>query len=102
MYGARPSGVRLTSSVSRRGKQGTPRWQRSQKILVFDTSKDDTLWDFQQLVTRPGNERLGTEQFDFLRHRYRANILFVDGHVESIPMTKEGLSSVGLSKGIYE
>ena len=39
---------------------------------------------------------------DYLRHNWRANVLFVDGHVESVPLTDEGCRPVGLLNGIYD
>ena len=79
---------------------GRPRNQDSDNwLMVPDNGSEETLWDFQMIITSPGETR-GKDLLDFLRHRYRANVLFLDGHVQSIPMTEEGLSTVGISKGI--
>ena len=39
---------------------------------------------------------------DYLRHSWRANVLFVDGHVESVVLSEEGCGAVGLCNGIYD
>ena len=81
---------------------GRPRDQlKDNWLMVPDKGPQDTLWSFQQMVSAP-NTGYGKQLLDFLRHRYRANILFMDGHVESIAMTQEGLASVGVSKGVRE
>jgi prepilin-type processing-associated H-X9-DG protein len=68
-------------------------------LLVFDLNPHYTLWDFQKIASNPELTWCGKEGIDFLRHRWRANIVFVDGHVESVALTKEGMSRVGLSQG---
>jgi prepilin-type processing-associated H-X9-DG protein len=67
-------------------------------VSVFEEDKNWTVWTWQDLA----NHHAATEALDFLRHRYRANVLFLDFHVESVPMTPKGLDSIGISKGIYE
>jgi prepilin-type processing-associated H-X9-DG protein len=83
---------------------GRPRNQSGDNYLMAsDRGSDDTLLDFHRHVIGPDNKWFGTEMLDFLRHRWRANVLFVDGHVDSVPMTmtEGGLGSVGISKGVY-
>jgi prepilin-type N-terminal cleavage/methylation domain-containing protein/prepilin-type processing-associated H-X9-DG protein len=81
---------------------GRPRDQlKDNWLMVPDKGPRDTLWDFQQMVTAP-NTGYGKELVDFLRHRYRANVVFMDGHVDSVPLTREGLDSVGISKGVHD
>jgi prepilin-type N-terminal cleavage/methylation domain-containing protein/prepilin-type processing-associated H-X9-DG protein len=81
---------------------GRPRDQRNDNwLMVPDKGPQDTLWNFQQMVTAP-NTGYGKELLDFLRHRYRANVVFMDGHVESIAMTHDGLNAVGISKGVHD
>jgi prepilin-type processing-associated H-X9-DG protein/prepilin-type N-terminal cleavage/methylation domain-containing protein len=71
-------------------------------LLVFERGPEWTLLDFQQLAEDPTIDWCGREALDFLRHRYRANVLFVDGHVEAVAMTRDGLKNVGISRGIYQ
>jgi len=92
-----PSTVMLAMDGRPRGPSGL--------ILVFDVGNYDTVFDFQQFVSDPDEQLLhstGMETLDFTRHRYQVNVLFVDGHVESLSMSKDGLKSIGVSKGIYE
>jgi prepilin-type N-terminal cleavage/methylation domain-containing protein/prepilin-type processing-associated H-X9-DG protein len=69
-------------------------------LMVPDKGPEDTLWDFQQMVMNSPPNGHGKELLDFLRHRYRTNVVFMDGHVESILMTRGGLETVGISKGV--
>ena len=81
---------------------GRPRNQENDNwLMVFDQGPEDTLWDFQQWVGVSGTG-WGKQLLDVLRHRYRANLVFMDGHVENIAMTRGGLESVGVSKGVRE
>ena len=81
---------------------GRPRNQEMDNwLMVFDKGPEDTLWDFQQLVSVP-NTGYGHNLLDFTRHRYRAGVVFMDGHVEPIHMTRNGLDAVGISKGVRE
>lgn len=81
---------------------GRPRNQTNDNwLMVPDQGPQDTLWEFHLRVTVP-NTGFGKQLLDYLRHRYVANVVFLDGHVESIPMTRAGLESVGISKGIRE
>lgn len=70
-------------------------------LMVFDKGPQYTLWDFHLKIQEP-EHHYGQELFDFLRHRYRANVVFMDGHVESVPLTRQGMDSVGVSKGIRD
>jgi prepilin-type processing-associated H-X9-DG protein len=81
---------------------GRPRDQEKDNwLMVFDQGPDETLWSYHLRVNEP-NTGWGKQLLDYLRHRYRANVVFMDGHVESIPMTHAGLDSVGVSKGIRD
>jgi prepilin-type N-terminal cleavage/methylation domain-containing protein/prepilin-type processing-associated H-X9-DG protein len=81
---------------------GRPRNQENDNwLMVFDQGPEDTLWDFQQWVGVSGTG-WGKQLLDVLRHRYRANLVFMDGHVETIALTRGGLESVGVSKGVRE
>jgi prepilin-type N-terminal cleavage/methylation domain-containing protein/prepilin-type processing-associated H-X9-DG protein len=78
---------------------GRPRDQALDNwLMVPDEGKEYTVWDFHE--TMIGSNGFGKDLFDYLRHRYRANVLFMDGHVDSISMTRRGLSAVGVSKGL--
>jgi len=80
---------------------GRPRDQLNDNwLMVPDKGPEDTLWTFQQMVS--ASTGYGKQLLDLLRHRGRANVVFMDGHVESILMTHDGLNSVGVSKGVRE
>jgi prepilin-type N-terminal cleavage/methylation domain-containing protein/prepilin-type processing-associated H-X9-DG protein len=68
-------------------------------FTVFDMDQNYTMKDFQRLMLEQPN--LGPDPLDYLRHRYRANVLFLDFHVENVPLTEEGLDLIGISRGIY-
>jgi prepilin-type processing-associated H-X9-DG protein len=89
-------GMVFFSMDGRPRDQGKDNW-----LMVPDKGPQDTLWDFQVMVTA-SPAVYGKQLLDFLRHRYRANVVFMDGHVESVPMTADGLATVGVSKGIRE
>jgi prepilin-type N-terminal cleavage/methylation domain-containing protein/prepilin-type processing-associated H-X9-DG protein len=92
--------VKLSSEVMF-SMDGRPRDQLNDNwLMVPDKGPRDTLWDFQQMVTAP-NTGYGKDLLDFLRHRYRANVVFMDGHVDGVPMTHGGLDTVGISKGVH-
>ena len=92
---ARPSEVMLAMD-------GRPRDPlRHYYFLVPDNGPEWTLLDFQRAAMDPNDTILGKEGMDFLRHRWRMNVLFIDGHVTSVPMTDSGLASVGLSRGFH-
>jgi prepilin-type processing-associated H-X9-DG protein len=66
--------------------------------MIFDFGKDDTLADWERQIQ---GSNLGKQSLDLLRHRGRANVLFVDGHVDSVPLTPAGMEGVGVSRGVY-
>jgi prepilin-type processing-associated H-X9-DG protein/prepilin-type N-terminal cleavage/methylation domain-containing protein len=79
---------------------GQPRDRRNDRLLlVYDIGPADTLYDFSILQLTSGN--VGSDALDFNRHRFRANVLFLDWHVESVLLDRGGMSGVGISKGIY-
>jgi prepilin-type processing-associated H-X9-DG protein len=81
---------------------GRPRDQENDNwLMVPDKGPQDTLWTFHLMINE-ATSGYGKQLLDYLRHRYRADVVFMDGHVESIPMTREGLDSVGISKGIRD
>ncbi len=67
-------------------------------FLAFDYGPNDSMYDFD-INTQSGT--LGKEILDYWRHGTRANVLFVDWHVETIPMSPDGLKRIGVSKGVY-
>ena len=79
---------------------GRPRDQAGDKwIMVFDETPDWTLYEYKQRIQTWNG---GKETFDYTRHRYRMNVLFLDWHIETVPMTDAGLQRVGVSRGIYK
>ena len=70
-------------------------------LMVFDMTRNYTMWDFHNLVSDQPKQ-YGPEPIDFVRHRYRGNVLFCDWHVESLPLTENGLKAIGVSNGIYD
>jgi prepilin-type processing-associated H-X9-DG protein len=68
-------------------------------FLAFDYGKYDTMYDFDQHTTN--ETTLGKQLLDYGRHDGRANVLFLDWHAETIPMSAGGLQSIGVSKGLY-
>lgn len=73
-----------------------------QYLQLPDDNEDQTLYDVQQSILRLGN---GAEALDFSRHRLRINVLFVDGHCDTLPMglPPEGglsLKEIYVSRGI--
>lgn len=94
--------IKRTSTVMF-AMDGRPRGPgRRNRLLIFDAAPDWSVWDFHRACMEPEGEQYGREALDFLRHRSRAHVLFVDGHVESVPMTEGGLSAVGVSWGVRE
>ncbi len=89
-------------TVTMLAMDGRPRNQEKDDwLLVFDKGPAWTVYDFQRFVEQP-NVGWGKELLDYTRHRYRVNVLFVDGHVEGVPMTEAGLKKVGVSMGVYQ
>ena len=60
-------------------------------IDFYDHNLTGTLWNAYLNV--PGN-------FDLIRHKGSMNGLFLDGHVESFPITQSSLSNYYLAQGI--
>lgn len=100
-----PSPVGNTAGIKRASvvmlaMDGRPRNQQEDDwLLVFDKGPRWTLDDFNQFVNQP-DVGWGKESIDYARHRYRSNVLFVDGHVESISMARPGLKSIGVNMGV--
>ena len=69
-------------------------------FCIFEMNQNFTLWDFHDWVLHHSND--GPDPCDYTRHAYRANVLFLDWHAESVPLTERGQDSIGISKGIYE
>jgi prepilin-type processing-associated H-X9-DG protein len=94
----RPSVVMLAMD----GRPRYPLGEAKNWLLVPDGGTQWTLADYQRQTKLPGYDWIGREAIDYLRHDWHANVLFVDGHVESVPLSEEGCRTVGLSKGIYD
>ena len=71
---------------------------------VIDDADDQTLYDYWARWARPDSSHL-TAQFDYVRHKKKMNVVFVDGHAETIQMpdfkTHGDFDRVGVSRGIY-
>jgi prepilin-type processing-associated H-X9-DG protein len=78
---------------------GRPRSEDDNWLMIFDYGPNDTLADWERQVQQG---TLGKQSLDRLRHRGRANVLFVDGHVGSIPLTDGAMKAVGVSRGVYQ
>jgi len=68
-------------------------------LMVFDKSAQDTLYDFQQNTLHGG---WGKNTFDYDRHHGLLNVVFLDGHAQTIHLSPGELSTVGVSKGVYD
>jgi prepilin-type processing-associated H-X9-DG protein len=68
--------------------------------MLFDFGPDETVADFERHLT-DDSVWIGRQGIDRYRHRGRANVLFCDWHVESVPTTEGGLDTIGLSKGLH-
>jgi prepilin-type processing-associated H-X9-DG protein len=68
-------------------------------IMVFNQHPDDTLFDFVQETMKPTNG-FGKQTLDYYRHEGRANVLFADGHAQSVLLDEGGLKSISLSAGL--
>jgi len=78
---------------------GRPRNQAGDRwLLLFDRSDEDSVADFNHSVAEAN---LGVEALDYGRHGWRANVVFLDGHAETIGMGEASLKQVGVSAGIY-
>ena len=78
---------------------GRPRSEDDNWLMIFDYGPDDTLADWERQIQQG---TLGKQSLDRLRHRGRANVLFVDGHVDTIPLTEGAMKRVGVSHGVYQ
>ena len=79
---------------------GRPRDQFYDRCyLAFDYGPNDSIYEFDEHTTK--ETTLGKQLLDHWRHDEKANVLFLDGHVATIPMSKGGLQTIGVSKGIY-
>ena len=98
----RPSVVMLLMDGKRRYPEGTHlNWLCIPPSRMFN-DKRSTLADYRRASLDPQYDYMGREGLDYLRHDWRANVLFVDGHVETIVLTDEGCREVGLLNGIYD
>jgi len=80
---------------------GCPRDRGKDRWLVFpDIGPDDTIADFMETANRPDSV-WGHEILDYPRHNYRANVLFVDGHIATVLLLPSDLAKIGISKGVY-
>jgi len=60
---------------------------------VIDYTRNDTLYDYQK--------RSFSESLDYYRHRRLFNVLFLDGHVQTMSMEDANLRLIGVSKGVF-
>ncbi len=98
----RPSVVMLAMDGKRRYPEGTElNWLMIPPSRIFNGNRS-TLADYRRASRDPAYDYLGREALDYLRHNGRANVLFVDGHVESVPLTEQGCKGVGICDGICE
>ena len=98
----RPSAVMLVMDGKRRYPAGTElNWLGIPPTREFNGNRS-TLADYRKASLDPAFDYLGREALDYLRHSWRANVLFVDGHVESVVLSEEGCGAVGLCNGIYD
>jgi prepilin-type processing-associated H-X9-DG protein/prepilin-type N-terminal cleavage/methylation domain-containing protein len=79
------------------------------KADAFNFLGDDSARTLLNYWNRHGNAEGMRAHFDAIRHRRRFNVVFVDGHAETLllppapPQSGDGdLDRVGLSKGIYD
>jgi prepilin-type processing-associated H-X9-DG protein len=63
---------------------------------VFNDGPDETLYEFDQ-TTKNGHN--GAELLDYWRHDRKVNIVFLDGHADTIPMEDEAFKQVWTSRG---
>lgn len=69
-------------------------------ILIPNASDHETLSSFVELTVWGPEAARG--HLDYVRHGYRMNIVYLDGHAETIYMTDDNLRNVGVSQGIYD
>jgi prepilin-type N-terminal cleavage/methylation domain-containing protein/prepilin-type processing-associated H-X9-DG protein len=78
---------------------GRPRDQAADRwLLLFDRGEDDSVYDFTVSVAETN---LGAEALDYARHGWRANVVFLDGHADTLGMGDASLKRIGLSAGVY-
>jgi prepilin-type processing-associated H-X9-DG protein len=58
------------------------------------------IWEMNRRAANPlqFQDREG-KCIDYTRHACRANVLFADWHVESVPLTSAGLQSIVIAEG---
>ena len=92
----------LAMDGNRRYPEGTElNWLGIPPTREFNNNRS-TLADYRKVSLDPKYDYIGRQALDYLRHNWRANVPFVDGHVESVVLTDEGCRPVGLCNGIYE
>ncbi len=98
----RPSVVLLAMDGNPRYPEGTElNWLCIPPSRWFN-DKRSTLADYRRVSLDPAFDFEGRQALDYLRHNWRANVLFLDGHVESVLLTDEGCKAVGICNGIYD
>ena len=98
----RPSAVMLVMDGRRRYPDGeTLNWLTLPPTREFNGNRS-TLADYRRASLDPAFDFLGRQALDYLRHSWKANVLFVDGHVETIRLTEEGCRPVGILNGVYD
>jgi prepilin-type processing-associated H-X9-DG protein len=70
-----------------------------QVIVVPNTDDHETLGTFVERAY--WGPEFARGHLDYPRHGYRINVVFVDGHADTLDMTDGGLRSIGVSEGIY-
>jgi prepilin-type processing-associated H-X9-DG protein/prepilin-type N-terminal cleavage/methylation domain-containing protein len=65
---------------------------------IFDHDVNWTLLDYYNRQHVPNNWRT----FDYKRHDNRMNVVFVDGHAETVGMKDPDFKKIGVSWGIYQ
>jgi len=79
---------------------GNPRSDKEGEVIVIPNATDhETLSTFVELTVWGPEAARG--HLDYKRHGYRMNVMFADGHGETIYMTDGSLQTVGVSEGIY-
>jgi prepilin-type processing-associated H-X9-DG protein/prepilin-type N-terminal cleavage/methylation domain-containing protein len=97
------------------GKRGPEPQVAYEVLCVTDYWQNGTLYDYWDRGGGGPDSSSNWPKFDYDRHRGRANVVFVDGHVETITLpdyrtggkaqleqTKSDFEHVGVSKGIYQ
>ena len=80
---------------------GNPRGGLEGEIIDIPNSDDhETLSSFVELTT--WGPQFARGHLDYVRHGYRINVVYLDGHAETLYMTDGSLQSVGVSQGIYD